>query len=42
MFVGVCGEGGKVEEREDVLELGRRKERRSLDGAHVFRWSTVF
>ena len=23
MFVGVCGEGGKVEEREDVLEKGK-------------------
>ena len=24
MFVGECGEGGKGEERENVLELGRK------------------
>ena len=41
MFGGECGEGGKVEERGDVPELGREEERRSLDGAHGFRWSTV-
>ena len=23
--MGECGEGGKVEEREDVLELGRKR-----------------
>ena len=26
VFAGECGEGGKVEEREGVLEVGERKE----------------
>ena len=35
MFVGTFGEGGKIEEREDVLELGRK-------GKMFVGWSTFF
>ena len=35
MLVGKCGEGGKVEEREDVLEFGRK-------GKMFVGWSTCF
>ena len=38
VFAGECGEGGKVEEREGVLEVREKKGRHSSDGAHVFRF----